>query len=90
MNDGSGNNPSDPNSMQDQGFTRNAVYNLRNVGPPPVNVGEYSGALDAHYPGRLNNSFYSFGAKHTNIRRHFTGAESGDYAGGMDGGPGSG
>ena len=62
MNDGTGNNPSDPNSMQDQGFTRNAVYNLRNVGLPAVEQGEYSGALDCHYPGRLNNSFYSFGA----------------------------
>lgn len=37
MNDGSGSNPSDPNSMVDQGFVRNAVYNARKLGIPKVN-----------------------------------------------------
>ena len=36
MNDGSGSNPSDPNSMQDQGFVRNAVYNAAKLGVPSV------------------------------------------------------
>ena len=71
MNDGSGHNPSDPNSMLDQGYTRNAVYNMKKVGVPNVKQTTYSDALDVHYPGRLNNSFYGFGATHTNIRKHF-------------------
>ena len=36
MNDGSGNNPSDPNSMMNQGFVRNAVYNASKLGIPSV------------------------------------------------------
>jgi hypothetical protein len=71
MNDGTGWNPSDPNSMQNQGEVRNAVYNL-NLGrdAPKVGGAILSKAFDYSNPGVLNNSFYSFGAKHTNIRTH--------------------
>jgi hypothetical protein len=62
MNDGTGYNPSDPNSMLDQGLTRNSIYNISLNGVPDVRNSVYSKALDVHNPGLLNNSFYSFGA----------------------------
>lgn len=68
MNDGTGYNPSDPNSMLDQGGTRNSVYNLRIQGVPDIKDTRYSKALDINNPGKTNNTFYAFGAQHTNIK----------------------
>ena len=68
MNDGSGYNPCDPNSMVDQGHTRNSVYNINKFGIPQVTQVKMRKRFDHSDPGVLNNSFYSFGATHTNIR----------------------
>ena len=35
---------------------------------PDVSDYTYSGSLGCHNNGYLNNSFYSFGAQHTNIK----------------------
>lgn len=70
MNDATHYNASDPNSMMDQGETRNAVYNIKLSGIPDGNRPTYSKALGVHDPGVLNNTFYSFGAQHTNIRQN--------------------
>ena len=68
MNDGTGYNPSDPNSMLDQGITRNSIYNIRIQGVPNIKDTRYSKALGYHDPGKNNNTFYAFGAQHTNIK----------------------
>ena len=68
MNDGSAFNPSNPSSMVDQGTIRNSVFNIPIKGVPNVTRYKQSSAIGIHDPGVLNNSFYSFGAKHTNIR----------------------
>lgn len=39
-------------------------------GQPDINKTVLSGAFGVHDPGYLNKSFYSFGAKHTNLRNH--------------------
>ena len=70
MNDGTGLNPSDPSSMLDQGCTRNSIYNINLNGMPDVRNTKYSKALDTHNKGLINNTFYSFGAQHTNIRKN--------------------
>lgn len=66
MNDSTYNNASDPNSMKDQGNSRNAVYNVMMDGHPAIHSSSYSKALIS--PQKLNKGFYSFGAQHTNIR----------------------
>ena len=68
MNEGTYSNACDPNSMKDQGNTRNAVYNIVMEGHPPIHASSYSKALLS--PEKLNKSFYSFGGNHTNIRKH--------------------
>ena len=68
MNDGTAYNPSDPSSMQDQGHIRNSVFNIPIKGVPEVSRYTKSSAIGRHDLGISNNSFYSFGAKHTNIR----------------------
>lgn len=70
MNDSTYMNASDPNSMKDQGGTRNAVYNVRLDGVPSINDTAYSKAIGVNNPEVTNNTFYAFGAKHTNIRSH--------------------
>ena len=70
MNDGTGFNPSDPNSMLDQGGTRNSVYNIKFAGVPDVRNTAYSKALNVHNQGLQNHTFYSFGAQHTNIKNN--------------------
>jgi len=73
MNDSSYKNASDPNSMIDQGVTRNAVYNVDLTDVPNINSSVYSKSLNIHNQEVLNRSFYSFGGKHTNIRNQFMG-----------------
>jgi hypothetical protein len=75
MNDSTHLNPSDPNSMFDQGETRNCVYNMLFNNQPDGSNTVYSKALGVHDLGQQNNTFYSFGAKFTNISDHF--AENG-------------
>ena len=62
MSDGTGLNPSDPNSMIDQGHTRNSVYNIPVKGVPDVTYYKQSKSIGKHDPGIMNNTFYSFGA----------------------------
>merc|ERR1711990_481249 len=71
MSDATALNPSDPNSMFDQGETRNCVYNMEFFGLPDGTVPSYSNALNVHDKGKQNNTFYSFGARYTNISEHF-------------------
>ena len=71
MSDATHSNPSDPNSMFDQGETRNAVYNVNFQGLPDGTAASYSKALGVHNKGSHNNTFYSFGARYTNISDHF-------------------
>jgi hypothetical protein len=73
MNDSSYKNASDPNSMIDQGSTRNAVYNVRMSDVPPIYDSAYSRVLRHQEADKelLNRSFYAFGAQHTNLRTHF-------------------
>jgi len=71
MSDATHSNPSDPNSMFDQGETRNAVYNVNFQGLPDGTAASYSKALGVHDKGSHNNTFYSFGARYTNISDHF-------------------
>lgn len=67
MNESTYSNACDPNSMKDQGHTRNAVYNVVMEGQPPIVASAYSKALVP--PEKLNKSFYSFGGNHSNIRK---------------------
>ena len=64
MNDSSYKNASDPNSMLDQGGTRNAVYNVRMSDVPPIYDSAYSKVLRHQEADKelLNRSFYAFGA----------------------------
>lgn len=71
MSDATHSNPSDPNSMFDQGETRNCVYNVKFYGLPDGTAATYSKALGVHDKGSHNNTFYSFGARFTNISDHF-------------------
>ena len=80
MNDGTATNPSDPNSMSNKGGIRNSVYNIQIMGQPDVKQTVYSGSLYHEDPGKMNNTFYSFGAQHTNIRDHFDTPEKSEYA----------
>ena len=70
MNDGTYMNASDPSSMKDMGNIRNAVYNVKFDNVPEVQKTTYSKAIGHHNPGSINNTFYSFGANHTNIRKN--------------------
>lgn len=72
FNDSTHINPSDPNSMIDQGIVRNAVYNFSIDNIPNGRKECYSKALGKSDKGSINNTFYSFGAKYTNIRDHFS------------------
>ena len=74
MNDATYTNASDPNSMIDQGGSRNVVYNIVLDGHPSIQSSMYSKALDP--PDPMNNSFYSFGAQHTNIRKQMSTPQS--------------
>lgn len=80
MNDGTATNPSDPNSMSNKGGIRNSVYNIQLMGQPDVKQGVYSASLNHADPGNMNQTFYSFGAQHTNIRGHFDTPEKSEYA----------
>ena len=68
MSDGTGRNPSDPNSMIDLGGTRNTIYNYQIQGVPSIKETKFSKALNVNNPGKTNNTFYAFGAQHTNIK----------------------
>lgn len=70
MNDSSYKNASDPNSMIDQGGTRNAVYNANMSNVPKIYHSTYSKVLKTQEEEKekLNRSFYAFGAQHTNLR----------------------
>ena len=46
---------------------------------PNVGKATTSDAIGYHDPGQLNNTFYSFGAGHTNIRDQFNHSPSSDY-----------
>lgn len=71
MSDGTCLNVSDPNTMIDQGATRNAVYKIDARGLPNGTISNFSRVKSANrQSGRLNNTFYSFGAQFTNIRNH--------------------
>ena len=72
MNDSTYRNASDPNSLLDQGMTRNAVYNIRLTELPAVSDSTYSKVLPKKDKEKavLNKTFYSCGAKYTNIRTH--------------------
>lgn len=50
------------------------------MGQPDVKQTVYSGSLDHADPGKQNQTFYSFGAQHTNIRGHFDTPEKSEYA----------
>jgi len=85
MNDGTAMNPSDPSSMVNQGLVRNSVYNIHFRGHPKIDETVKQGNFGHHDPGKLNKSFYAFGAKNTNVRDHFNPAaqslDAGEYAG---------
>lgn len=59
---------SDPNSMVNQGRTRNVVYNVTYENIPKIQDNQYSKALEVHNLEQLNKHFYSFGANHTNLK----------------------
>lgn len=59
MNESTYSNACDPNTMTDQGHSRNAVYNVVLEGHPDIRENSYSKALFP--PESLNKSFYSFG-----------------------------
>ena len=70
MNSGTGTNPSNPNSMMDQGYSRNAVYNINCKQIPEVSKVVYSKALGVHDKGLNNQTFFSFGSRNTNFKNH--------------------
>ena len=75
MNDGTGLNISDPNSMIDQGPVRNAEYNFPTGDLPNGTISNLSyrtfriRSATSDRPSH-NNTFYSFGGRFTNIREH--------------------
>lgn len=70
INTGTGTNPSDPNSMVDMGPSRNATYNIDTQNIPEVSNTVFSKALGIHDYGTTNQTFFSFGSRNTNFRKH--------------------
>lgn len=68
FNDGTATNPSDPNTMFNQGEVRNSVFNIPIRGVPDVQRFKKSKAYHVNDPDVVNQTFYSYGAQHTNIR----------------------
>ena len=56
--------------MVDQGHSRNAVYNIDALNIPDVSKTVYSKALGIHDSGTTNQTFFSFGSRNTNFRKH--------------------
>lgn len=54
--------------MTNQGNVRNSIFNVPAKGVPHVERIKISKALRMKDPQLVNQTFYSYGAKHTNIR----------------------
>ena len=54
--------------MINQGLIRNSVFNVPIKGVPDVNRFKKSKAFGVNDPDVVNQTFYSYGAQHTNIR----------------------
>jgi len=54
--------------MINQGLIRNSVFNVPIKGVPDVSRFKKSKAFGVNDPNVVNQTFYSYGAQHTNIR----------------------
>jgi hypothetical protein len=61
INDGTASNPSDPNTMQNQGTVRNSIFNIPIKGIPEAKRVNSSQSSLGKYQG-VNQTIYSYGA----------------------------